>query len=183
MTLCDLSHNITDVQFTVPPAVHASFWECPVSGKPTSLQSWQGTFQNVRFLLEDNVLNKRVTGLTVFGEKAAFFEGMQILDASIAELAPLWTRHLFDRHASADIDSITETVDGVFEAISQLGPNAIDLRHVSPDQIQGEHLAAVLRTTAIWQDQTPGWKQAVKVAEIALKNTGIESKDALFGLI
>ena len=86
-------------------------------------------------------------------------------------------------NAPSDVDAISRTIDGVFEAAIQLGPKAIDLREINPAQVHGEHLAAVLRATFAFRDRTPGWQHAIGVARIALERAGLDPEDALYGLL
>jgi hypothetical protein len=181
MSACDLPSNLTDVHFTIPPAVFAPYREQPVSANSAPAQARWIKLSDVYFVLGNDVLSQGISGISNFA--AAFFQAMQTKDIAIAELSQVWKRHLVDSHAISDVDALSETVEGVFEVISRFGPSAINLKHLDPNSIQGEHLAAVLRATAPWQEQTPGWNEAVQIAEMALRKSGIDPHDALVGLI
>ena len=94
-----------------------------------------------------------------------------------------WKRYLFDINASTDVDTISETVESVFESLARDGPSAIDLTTISASQVNGEHLAALLRATSSWRDQIPGWDRALIVASKALELANVDPKAALAGML
>lgn len=94
-----------------------------------------------------------------------------------------WKRYVFDPSSPTDVDAISETVDRVFDVISEFGPGALSLVGIRPEKVQGEHLAAVLRASSSWADTVPGWRDALNVAALALSNAGIDPNDALYGMI
>lgn len=94
-----------------------------------------------------------------------------------------WKRYVFDPSAPTDVDAISETVDRVFDVISEYGPGSLSLADVQPNNVQGEHLAAVLRASSSWADAVPGWHDALQIAATALANSGIDPNDALYGMI
>jgi hypothetical protein len=92
-------------------------------------------------------------------------------------------RHVFNPHSSADVDSLTETVEAVLDAVSEFGPSVIKLKNLRAEQVQGEHLAALLRVTSTWQDEVADWKDALGVASKAVLLAGSDPEDILFGMI
>lgn len=94
-----------------------------------------------------------------------------------------WQRFVLDPSASSDVDALSETVESVFDAMAAYGPSFIVLSGLSPATVQGEHLAAVLRTTFVWRSEVPGWNDALTVAAQALAAAGVDPGDALFGLL
>lgn len=88
-----------------------------------------------------------------------------------------------NKDASADIDSLSHTVEAALLAISEFGPQVIDLNNLVPDEVQGEHLATLLRATSTWKREITGWNETLKVAAEALDRSGIDPSDALYGMI
>lgn len=103
------------------------------------------------------------------------------LEVSIAELDAVWM-YVLDIEAPSDVNAISKTIKNVFVALSKVGPEGIDLNGLEPDQVNGKHLAAMLRATGQWRDQVPGWRRAIEVAKKALDRAGINPINALFGL-
>lgn len=97
-------------------------------------------------------------------------------------VAPRWKTHLFSRDASSDFDAISETVESVFEAVSNLGPGSISLQDVSAESVHPEHLVAVLRATFPSRDKIPGWRKALEEAPEALRRAGFDPDEVLVGL-
>lgn len=98
-------------------------------------------------------------------------------------VTPAWMRLVMNPQASADVDSISKTVEAVFEALSVADPSSLNLAGLNANCVQGEHLAAVLRATYKWRSVVPGWEQSLAVAEEALRLQGADAHDALFGLL
>ena len=94
-----------------------------------------------------------------------------------------WRLRVTDRFASTDLDTLQETADAAFSAVRDRGPESIDLRSLSPADINGEHLAVFLRCLFSWRDVVPGWHQAVEVAANALNAEGKKPKSVLYGLM
>lgn len=107
---------------------------------------------------------------------------MQIAGMRQVAATEKWTQHLLNRHASVDVDAITETVEGVLDALAEFGPGSLHLRDFRPDAVQGEHLAAVLRASSTWKDEVSGWTEAIGVAKAALITSGADPEDVLFGM-
>ncbi|MBB6582768.1 hypothetical protein [Ralstonia solanacearum] len=122
-----------------------------------------------------------VTGTTGAREDVEVEEELKV-QAQLQALRQ-WKRYVFDPASPTDVDAISETVDRVFDVISEFGPGALSLADVRPDEVQGEHLAAVLRASSSWADAVPGWSNALQVAATALTNSGIDPNDALYGMI
>lgn len=95
----------------------------------------------------------------------------------------IWKLHVNDLNASTDVDTLSETIESVFEVMSRFGPSVLDLTEINPDSVSGEHLAAVLRLTYHNRADVKGWDNALEMAIEAMKATGIDYEDALIGLI
>ena len=98
-------------------------------------------------------------------------------------LATKWRRNVTDPKSSVDVDAISVTMDSVFEWMALWGPESINLGSMVETDVQGEHLAAVLRATSSWSDVVPGWGEALAHARKALAYEGVDPEDALYGLI
>jgi hypothetical protein len=94
-----------------------------------------------------------------------------------------WRKHVCQSFASTDIDALTETAEAVFDFMAEAGPAHLNLSNLTPDHVQGEHLAMLLRTSLTWREQIPGWQKALQVARLALEREGVDPEEALFGLI
>lgn len=93
-----------------------------------------------------------------------------------------WARAVLDPKSSTSIDAIADTVARTMGFVSKAGPQGLDLTSLSPDVVQGEHLAAVLRCTFKYRSAIRGWTAALLVARQALQAQGADADDALFGL-
>jgi hypothetical protein len=93
-----------------------------------------------------------------------------------------WQRHVLNPAAPADVDAISETVAAVFDALAAYGPTGVSLLNLAAADVQGEHLAATLRASYRLRDKVPGWKDALIVADEALRRNGMDPDDALVGL-
>lgn len=133
----------------------------PKTNNPYRLNFGHGSFSGVNQL----VLKTRM-------------EALRLLDANT-----LWQQHVFNPTASADIDSLTETVEGILNFIAEFGPSCISLNGFQPLAVQGEHLATLLRASSTWRDEIEGWDNALDVAKEALIRENINPADALFGMI
>lgn len=102
---------------------------------------------------------------------------------AIAAFSVYWKKFLMDPRASVDVDAISESIDHIYEAIDQFGPGGIDLNNLRAQDVNGEHLAAILRATSSWKTLVPGWIDALQVAAAALKIANVDAEDALFGLV
>lgn len=97
--------------------------------------------------------------------------------------AQRWRQFVQDSDSSSDVDALTSTVEATLEFIATYGPRALDLRNLDSSEVQGEHLAALLRASSTWRNDVPGWVDAVDVAKEALRRAGVDEQDALFGMI
>jgi len=95
----------------------------------------------------------------------------------------LWQKHVLNVNANTDIEELSETVEAALTAISQEGIDSIFLGGLSPEKVEPQHLATLLRTTCSWKDDIEGWYDALEVAKEALKLQDIDPEDALYGLI
>lgn len=85
--------------------------------------------------------------------------------------------------AGTDAVALSKTMELVLTFINENGPEYFYLRDFEPSEIQPEHLAAVLATTAGWKDEIKGWAAALEVTKQALINAKLDPEDVLFGLI
>lgn len=102
--------------------------------------------------------------------------------AGLREFAARWEFYLYDVNASVDVDDISETVEAVLDAISQYGLGSLNFSGLNSKQVNGEHLAAMLRTTFTWRNQIEGWQQGMETASLALKRSGLDPDEVLLGL-
>lgn len=96
--------------------------------------------------------------------------------------ANVWRQHLLNKESSTDVDTISETVDSVLEAVAFLGASRIDLEHIDLPNTNMEHLVAILRSTFSWRRELPGWHAALAVARELLNQGHINSDVVLQGL-
>lgn len=116
----------------------------------------------------------------------SFYQGSLSRTAAWVQSEPVmvaWRKYVCDVAASADVDALTETAEAVLDSIQAHGPALFNLKGLHAVAVNGEHLATVLRTSFTWRDQVPGWHEALRVAEVALTQAGVDPEDALFGLI
>ncbi|MES2046791.1 MAG: hypothetical protein V4447_00205 [Pseudomonadota bacterium] len=99
------------------------------------------------------------------------------------KLSAIWKQHVSDVTASTDVDTLSETIENVFELMSRFGPSAISLTDITANRLNGEHLAAVLRLTFHYRSEVAGWDNALNMAIEVMKETGIDYEDALTGLV
>jgi hypothetical protein len=108
---------------------------------------------------------------------------VQCRSAEANALTAKWKTQVLNRGAAVNANALTVTVKPVFEALTLLGAGAVDLRDLSTKEVNGVHLAVVLRATYKQRERTPGWKDALAIAREALSRDGLDEKDALIGLI
>ena len=94
-----------------------------------------------------------------------------------------WQRFVTDPSASSDVDTLTETAEGVLDYVANYGPQALTLSGLKANSVQCEHLATVLRATSIWRASIPGWDQALQTAIQSVESTGQDVADVLFGMV
>jgi hypothetical protein len=92
-----------------------------------------------------------------------------------------WRLTVLDPSAPVDVDAISATVESVFTTLFLHGSASLDLTTIE-GPVNGEHLAAVLRASALARESIPGWSAARGVAHAALVAEGKDPADALFGL-
>ena len=93
----------------------------------------------------------------------------------------VWLQRVLDPHISGSAVELTRTTRAVFETLAHHGANAINLADLS-GQVNGMHLAMVLRATADELDGTETWKKALAIARTSLEHVGIDPDIALYGL-
>jgi hypothetical protein len=98
------------------------------------------------------------------------------------EATSKWLARVLDKSLAPSSSELTKTVKAVFGALSQFGPEAVNLRHL-PEAVNGVHLAVVLRSTADELENTQAWKDALALAERVLVRDGTDPQDALLGMI
>jgi len=93
----------------------------------------------------------------------------------------VWLQRVVNRQISGNAAELTKTTRAVFEVLARHGSGAIKLDGLSP-QVNGMHLAMVLRATADELEGTESWKKALAIARSALEEAGVDPKVALYGL-
>lgn len=102
--------------------------------------------------------------------------------AAARRLAQQWSAQLLNPQAGTRGKDLAKTATPVFEALLHLGPASIDLRNLPAEQVNGMHLAVILRATLSRRASTPGWDTALGLARQALVRAGIDPEIALSGL-
>jgi len=102
---------------------------------------------------------------------------------TIDELNSAWKSQVLRSSAGISANDLTKTVKAVFQVLTSFGPAAIDLHNLPLEEVNGVHLAVVLRATMGKKEQTRGWAEALKIAGAALRRDGLDEADALSGLI
>lgn len=103
--------------------------------------------------------------------------------AAIEKNAANWKRYIFDLSAPNDVDALSETIEAIYDAIDRYGPGSVNLATLPTTAINGEHLAAILRSTYSFRNQIIGWDHAREIAIKALQSASIDIDDALAGLL
>jgi hypothetical protein len=85
--------------------------------------------------------------------------------------------------APTDVDFLTETADLALDFVAKYGADKVELSNLDPSKVNGEHLATLLRALSTWQDEIPGWHDALRIDIQALEQAGVDPADALFGMI
>lgn len=177
----DFATNTVSVAVFSPYALHAPYSERP-KRIPTLIQPYtppetltKATFSIVQPLIGGSWLSF-LDSLSYEAEK---LENLEAINA----ISEHWKQHLFDLSASTDVDALSETIEGVYDAIDRFGPGAVDLASLGSEGINGEHLAAILRATFPFQNRIPGWSCALGEAVKALQRDGVDVDDALAGLL
>lgn len=127
-------------------------------------------------------------GFRVTLDKKSFLDSAAYIAAQreelhrIADLAVRWKKYLLKPDAPVDVDALSETVDAIYDAIDRFGPGSIDLTGLTGAQVNGEHLAVILRASIPFRTQIPGWSEARAVAVEALQIANIPVGDVLAGI-
>lgn len=95
---------------------------------------------------------------------------------------PIWKQNILDLNKTTDVDSISETIDSVFDTFEKEGYLGIDLCFVKSDGVNTEHLAGVLRATSSVNGNIQGWKHALSICYVSAQKNGYDPDDVLFGL-
>lgn len=94
-----------------------------------------------------------------------------------------WRRQVMDPGAPTDVDALTATVAAGLDLVAEFGPDSLSLAGLRPDDVQCEHLAALLRATSTWRDSIVGWHEALDVAKASVAGAGLDPDDVLFGMV
>lgn len=185
----------------VPPLPDLSFFDNGYTSRPAFVASYTESPRNRTY--RENWHKKNTKGSNTIGAGAFSpgieygevsrttpthnLEGESIIEASVKErrevLKKQWQSAVFDPVAATDVDTISATIESVFEYMSLFGAGSIDLSNLDPVRVNGEHLASVLRVTSHVKDKVRAWDQALCVAKEALLAAHQDPEDALFGLI
>lgn len=149
-------------------------------GSGVALSVQQSRSSEAHFLAEDVIGSATHPSLYLSG---GALRERQIIEGVANSVTSGWKRNLFNTASLVDVDDLSATIEGVYNTISLFGPGWLDLAGLDVDLIQGEHLAAILRATVPWKEYVRGWDEALSISEIALKRSGVDPEDALFGLI
>lgn len=126
--------------------------------------------------------NSEYWRVLAYGSSGKVEEVASMKSYRLAAGAKKWQRHVFDPHALADVDALTETVEATLDFISEFGPTVLSLEHIRSNSVQCEHLAAVLRASSSWSDDVLGWRSALEVAKQAVLAAGLDPDDVLYGM-
>lgn len=121
--------------------------------------------------------------VNVGGDVSAVAAAQSQAAETMSIFAVQWKASLLDRTAGRRSRDLSKTVEPVMQALLALGPSAIDLRDLPLDRVNGMHLAVVLRATFTQRAQTPGWTQALSIAQAALRRDNINETSVLSGLL
>lgn len=112
----------------------------------------------------------------------AFRQASKERQREFTSLETQWKAQVLGPNSGVDAKSLTKTVKVVFQAVTQYGGAAIDLRDLPQERVNGMQLAVVLRATMARRELTKGWAEALEVARAALRRDGLDDSDALSGL-
>ena len=176
-----MPHNSIPVNLMFQPVQIAPYYEIP-RADVSALQSREKyeTITNVKFAVEFiSPLSEKVSTL----DSPAYIAEQNRSRSAIDESASNWLRYTLDVSASTDVDTLSETVDAIYDAIDRFGPGAVNFTNLPTAGINGVHLAAILRSTYAFKNQVIGWVHGRDVAIKALRTANIEIDDALAGLL
>jgi hypothetical protein len=117
-----------------------------------------------------------------FNDERLLVSERDLRNAFLKDVAARWEAYLYDLDASVDVDDISETVEAVLDAVSQFGLTSLSFSGLDAERVNGEHLAAMLRTTFTWRKQIEGWQEGLATASSALKLSGRDPDEVLLGL-
>ena len=92
-------------------------------------------------------------------------------------------RFISNPDSSSGVDELSKTVEAGLDFVNEFGPDSLVLSGLNPQDVNAEHLAALLRATSSWRTNIQGWVEALSVASDAAVASGLEPKDVLFGMI
>lgn len=176
----EMPHHTVSIDSKFTAANHAVYTQTPPAlPHDVSLLVMSGAVLSAAKIGQVSTISRRDS----FLDSPAFLKEQSKIRDAICKLEENWGRHLFDPYAPTDVDTISETIEYAYDAISQFGPGAVDLTKISLPSLNSEHISALLRATFSFRDKTPGWQRALFVAQMALERDGIDVNDALAGLL
>lgn len=106
-----------------------------------------------------------------------------------------WLMHVMNPQAPTDVDAISYTVaetmpvlygshswESILDETITQPHQSLDFSGFAVDQVNGEHLAAVLTVSSKFRVNIPGWAHARQVAYDALIQAHQDPEDALYGI-
>jgi hypothetical protein len=174
--LVNKSPSFNSVVMAMPMALPFLCAPDSVIGAPYHRPNFRAPTVSGVAMLADKWISSRMD------DYAAWFRLEETYAATVAAEGA-WKKYVSDAKADTDVDTLSETIESVFEILSTLGPKAIVLSNFTPNNVNGEHLAAVLRVTAPHRADIPGWSIALRTAMQALEIAGLDPQDALAGLL
>jgi len=142
-----------------------------------------GVLSNTKFLLQDDYFSPSLSSIVVFGNTDGFGDNKSKDHQASLKIQEKWKKYLLDPSSPVDVDSISETIEYIYDQISTNGPESIDLNGLDAHKVNGEHLAAILRASSMWKNSVSGWSAAITVSFDALVLAEEDPLDALAGLI
>jgi hypothetical protein len=98
-------------------------------------------------------------------------------------LNTIWKNNVLNPLSLTGVDDITDTVNSIFDTISESGYKAVDLRGIEFYNVNYEHLVAILRATSSFKESIPGWYEALHFVKKTLDQKNTSTQDILYGLI
>jgi len=181
MIVPDGLHNSIPVSGMFQPAFFSPYHQRPFGDQSTFQQSRRyETLTGVKFSVDFISVSSKQGSM--LDSPAYIVERHKSRDA-IDESAANWKRYILDLSAPTDVDALSETIDSIYDAIDRYGSGAVNLATLPADAVNGEHLAAILRSTYPFRNQIIGWHHARDIAIKALQGASIDINDALAGLL
>jgi hypothetical protein len=175
----DFANNAVSHPSFIPPAIYSPYAEKPRQ-MPAGFYSTDS--QNTLTGVEFSATLAQLGGRFSFLDSRSYIVERSENHKAINVISEHWKKHLYNLSAWFDVDTLSETIDGIYDAIDQFGPGAIDLSSIESKDVNGVHLAAILRATFPFQNFTQGWDHALGEAVSALQRDGVDINDALAGL-